>query len=1746
MAGDSTKTYDWIRYPRGVAQLKLIRSSEGKLGRVLNTGKNEAARKVREGAIEAGFWPSVKNPHVLVYYPDQTDSRIGIRRLARMTGGDVVTVTQKDLVEGMIRVPAKPVTMPDKNSVRVIGLNLHGEEIVADERERYIKRKDERTGKDVYLAETAAGNEGAAAFLRITNASSYPGIAAGLVAMGQRRILHAENFRLILDAAMEPGPAGAPSVTRDEADRGVREAVLRQITSIAIEAEDRQAFLRALRVSEYMGDMLSVRTDAGDFLKPSAATLSLLRRMTQGFDAVDFRGGADLGIAVPRVKREGADLQVLDFCDADEDGVQDIVSNALSRRPREGASIILLPGDISEETLERVRVETGCTYGLESVARLASGISDGLIDGRGVYLVFAGEKRPEPLDSLPLAAMRTFNAITADDLASLEREVRRSREKIREFNRGETQPHEAVEDAREDNSRQRPYQPLSRASTPFTMIPLALEGATSKALARVAREFENEGGADAAVASRMGVSIADLGEVVHCEQIDAVALQLTAARAGRGFLLADQTGIGKGRSLAAMARCHLRAAPVVIPGPESSADSAVAVGEGAAEGAPTEEGGSDARDDVVDAEATADRVCPRRLLYFTESATINIPDVCRDLKDTGCWEGLRVGFLSAGSRVADTVIDPVTGDVRETELRSFASREQKEIFESGRWPEGYDVLITTYSKFNCAEDALPSTWISQAVDDGVMIILDEAHNALNKKSNTGRNVRDAMRQARPENVIFATGTPMRDPKGLDLYEPLLPRTADDQLSEILRSVENGGEVAQESLTTMLAEDGVFIRRDHDLSKTDFEVNLPDDERMMRYQEVMNRFSPVVEAMINTSVTISETVNQNRAQIRRDLENRGMEPAEILRHTNALSQYSMGLGGPLANIARITMNALKIDQTVEAAVSELNAGRKPLITFHSTNSALFNELSRDENGTKLSDEALSEIPELSLRDQIRRIHERIYFARLNGERTDTRTINPEVAAAYDSINALIDQLPELPVSPLDALVERLEAAGVRVGEISGRSLAYRNGRIERRDREERDRKAIIDAFNAGEKDALIYNSAGATGGSYHASPHFRDQRGRTMIELEAPTDVIKYVQSQGRGNRKGQVVDPRVVTIMTGLTPEMRIMQQRNAKLRSLGASVDGNRSHPMLLDDVPDFLNRVGDEATHNVLSMNPTLARRMGFTDYGEEEIGLDDGGQQAGDTGSSGIAAKDSLSNKVLARSLMLSGSEQTDLVNRIKMEFDVLIEELDSRNANPLKPKEFAGQVEVKATSMFSGYEGNDDDPEKEMSAFLSPLYVWTGTHHFTEKAVTAERLVAMVERAVTLHGPEGFKPLGDRIQQNLPTLLRPYLPDGFNMDAALETPEEVPGRFAQYHKKITDLAWTLENIRPGVGIRYRQDDEKTSETCVIVDLTKPAENGYYDVPSAYRMKIIAPGMSEPVSMSLSRLLRTGVDDIRFRPGLSEGMNEDFLERFTQLSRVKRQLPVQILTGNILQAIKTASENNLGTISLVRDTEGVFHRGVVVHDEKVDMERLPAKLPPGMPAAEMVAGFLAEEGARYRKMTIYGSMDGSAVTDRQGADIIIRCQLQKAILDVKPCNRSTFEYFAQRPGLHEALWQKPMPATKDDALRVGRRANTNHQFLVKLDMTSDADRRRLFRIVETMGASQLMVDGNFRPFVNDAIRRIDQGEALARVEVPIEAEATDVSDLQPREQGDRAGAGAVQVAPLDDAEFDFDAVF
>jgi P-loop containing NTP hydrolase pore-1 len=253
------------------------------------------------------------------------------------------------------------------------------------------------------------------------------------------------------------------------------------------------------------------------------------------------------------------------------------------------------------------------------------------------------------------------------------------------------------------------YEPESRIGKPIAMIPLNMAAAMKAALSRIVVEH---GDIDRWIARRAKWSMAQLEQFVSPEQVDAVALMLAAIDRGEGSILADQTGLGKGRVLATVARIC------------------------AVEG--------------------------KRIVFLTEKANL-FTDFWRDVRDTGSEEVLGAPFLLNGEA---TIVDQASPD-GDLLFSSMKKPDLAKVIKQAKLPRGTRLMMATYSQFNRKNS--PKIELLRSVADGAVVIRDESHNAAGD-SNTAAALASALAGAI---VVHSSATYARDARNMQSYGSVL-------------------------------------------------------------------------------------------------------------------------------------------------------------------------------------------------------------------------------------------------------------------------------------------------------------------------------------------------------------------------------------------------------------------------------------------------------------------------------------------------------------------------------------------------------------------------------------------------------------------------------------------------------------------------------------------------------------------------------------------------------------------------------------------------------------------------------------------------------------------------------------------------------------------------------------------------------------------------------------------------------------
>lgn len=1106
-----------------------------------------------------------------------------------------------------------------------------------------------------------------------------------------------------------------------------------------------------------------------------------------------------------------------------------------------------------------------------------------------------------------------------------------------------------IETRHEENEYQAPYIPASHINEPTAMIPRNLEGPVRKALARLTEEIGE--GVDSYVAHKLDFTYEDLEVAFSAEQVDAIALAIKRIEEGRGFIVGDQTGQGKGRILAGIARY------AVLSG--------------------------------------------MSVTFFTEKANL-FSDFWRDLKDIGSDDLFTPFVLNTDEPVRNM-------ETNKVEINASKPAELKRIMD-GRMSiqdAGHNLMFTTYSQFNRDQaSSKKAAWLPDAVKNSV-VILDESHVAAGE-SNTGDNIARAVEHSSA--AIYSSATYAKNAKNMRAYSKVFPPSV--QVESLADTLLVGGEPLQEVLSAMLAEEGVFIRREHDLSKLEFQTIVASRNAEL-YESWADSLSAALREMAYLSGDVSRVAKTMNKQIRKELE----KLPEDARKGNRMGVSYQGFGSRLYNILRQFMIAIKIDDAADTAVQALKEGRKPVLVMEQTFEALLKEVlqSRDELDVEIDNVNVSgtSIPRPTFRDVMHRVAQKLEYIYVRDDYGNGHYENIRDQAKTDdereaiegvilSVKDKIDRLPDLAVAPLDTIREKIEAHGFKVGEISGRTFESRQDPTDK-DRivvtvRPDERLRTIQEFNNGTIDAAELTRAGATGLSLHASEKFADQRQREMIEVQIANNVAERVQFFGRVNRRGQVNDPRITTIVSPLPSEARALAMQNTKLRKLSANTQSNRNNQAELRDVPDILNKIGDDICRRYLMENPDIAALLDI-DAEEETESTDDA----------------YFANKLTGRIALLPVAKQRAVYADLARVYTETLAELEAKGINPFQTSVYDWGAKVVETKVFRA-------GKERGSVFDRPTYLATLEWEEEVIPISGDVMRAAVERArkVLVEGDGRFElrenryatsdadkwqllaskmvadidGAFDRVQKRSMRTL-----DSFKtIEEAMTAPNGNPIKFSQARR-----VWLKEKLPylvPGKLVSFSGDEDARAEG-MVMSLHVPEDADDAHLLGQYQVSIVVPGSATPSKVTFNQL----IGDAAFGPVYSLG--SDYRNPYGAFDTAKPGRVLfrrHALTGNMFAAAQFAAQHRCGNAGIFVDEKGDRHRAVIMYARITadDLENQPVAL--SRTQANELLERAASEGAG---VVVVG--DSSLDADK-AVQIILHANKPDAFMVVAPGAKAT----------------------------------------------------------------------------------------------------------------------------------------
>ncbi len=776
---------------------------------------------------------------------------------------------------------------------------------------------------------------------------------------------------------------------------------------------------------------------------------------------------------------------------------------------------------------------------------------------------------------------------------------------------------------------------VPQSNNPFSLnsvIPADQARATKKALEKI-------GDVDSFLVDELGYNDADdMHHALASEQADSVALAIHQAKQGNAFIIGDMTGIGKGRQAAAMIRFAYKQGKIPV---------------------------------------------------FITAKKALFSDMYRDLKSIGNSD-LRPFIWAAKDKEHSADMTDSEGKLV---YQLPSDKEQERVMDylqkNGKLPDGYDYIVTTYDSFSSGtmnyEDGKKAARkngkgskngqrkrdVLEAIAKNANVIMDESHKAGGQGSGSAY-----LQYVVPKlnAITFLSATYAKRPDNMPIYAL---RTSMNQAgmkpSELIDAIKRGGATLQEVMSQALTASGQFIRRERDMTGVTIDWKTIDDpvvveEQREQYDSIIGLFNDIINFQRTYVGAYLDKRNDELAAIQASIKNR--------QGTKDLGIHNQPFASRTYNMVQQVLLSLKAKEAAKSAIEHLKNGEKVVIALNNTNESQTEQYEAN---------AEMEAPDLGV----------VLMKGLQGvlryDKTDDmgnktfgtfnlEDLGPDAVARYHEIEDNIKNASTgLSLSPIDVVRDELEAAGYRVGELTGRQTMFvknPNGTVSKVKRTDTDKKKLALDFNTNKLDALILNRSASTGISLHDSVEYDvEHKPRTMIVVQQQPDVNEEVQMRGRIDRTGQVNRGRYEYIVSQIPSEQRLLMMFKAKLKSLDANTTSSQKSKFNDMEVSDIINKYGDKVVREYMAEHLDLYSKMADpfgweSSYGEDLSTIDPQRLIATSGGKLGGKEAGADASKLLGRMALLRVNEQEKMLQEIGELYANEIQRLNEMGENDLE--------------------------------------------------------------------------------------------------------------------------------------------------------------------------------------------------------------------------------------------------------------------------------------------------------------------------------------------------------------------------------------------------------------------------------------------------------------------------------------------
>lgn len=645
------------------------------------------------------------------------------------------------------------------------------------------------------------------------------------------------------------------------------------------------------------------------------------------------------------------------------------------------------------------------------------------------------------------------------------------------------------------------YIPASKSSDKMdVVVPRFMAEALEDSLANVEKTV---GSIDKFVQNELGYDTPEeLFAALSDVQIDGVAQAINAVKNDSGFVLGDQTGIGKGRQCAAMIRWAQKHG--VVP------------------------------------------------VFFTRDQNL-FTDMYRDGKDIGTiFNPLLIASDPGKANINDQNGKKIIG-IPKNLVESFDDflKEKSE----------YDCVFCPYSQLSKA--GKQRDFLSKlASQRKCLFIMDEAHEASGDSSR-GRFFygEGGILRRSFVNVVYASATFAKRPDNMALYFRTNIKDAVDNIDNLKEVLAQGGVPLQQLLSANLAKDGQYTRRERDFTGVSFDTviaDLGEDEKA----ELIDRFDRVADVlgrMIRHSEKIKTAVNKEMKGKYGSANTREKQSVQMASFSSVTHNYISQL--LLASKCDIVVQEAEKAVTAgqKPVIALTNTLESVLSEFVNDNNIGIG----DPLSMRFSDILESAVLRMYKYTQKTSKGDSVTEV-FNPEDFGLEEEHEKILAKIHELDDI--KLPVSPIDYIKHELDKKGIkTGEITGRKLTVNYNTAVPTLANRTSKESNKNQNVNDFNSGKTDAIILNASGSTGLSLHSSSKFADQKQRNMIMVQPSLDIAVVQQMFGRVLRSGQVNSPVYKILSSPLAAERRPMMVLSRKLQSLNANTTANNKSAVSL-----------------------------------------------------------------------------------------------------------------------------------------------------------------------------------------------------------------------------------------------------------------------------------------------------------------------------------------------------------------------------------------------------------------------------------------------------------------------------------------------------------------------------------------------------------------------------------------------------